>query len=477
LGLSQLDLQGRRAARSGNGQHVEVVAIQTPGSVSGQPSRLISLATWLLLLAYLVTATAYNLAVPVGEAPDEPSHVQYVEILLRTGQLPTIPRDSARYSYEAEQPPLYYIAQAAWMRILWPGDKLLPELQGNPDFSFSSDTVFNAYLHNYPASDAVPVHLMRLLSTLIGLLTLFLIWLSARLIWPDDAGAALVTLGFAGLMPGFTFTSGTVTNDALAATAGAAVLLSVLTMLKRGVGWRMAALAGMALGLGILSKRSLLVLLPVVVLAPLISRGDRRAQLVGAVVALGCAALVGIWPFVGNILNYGDPFATAATMQAKQEIASPLAHMPGFWLAPGYIVGLFNSLWGVFGLRNVELSGAIYAFYYGLCLFALVAWIYRLPRGDSGDRRVMLVLGAVVLLVYAGVAYQNTQFWAVQGRLLLPGFAALSLLVGRGLSLMGARFFSTYRARAVALGLLLALLLALNWYALVAYLLPAYYRG
>ena len=176
------------------------------------------------LAVFFFLSMLFNLAVPIGEAPDEPSHVDYAETLLRTGQLPTIPKGSARYSYEAEQPPLYYLLQAGWMGVLWPNTNLLPHLEGNPDFSFAKETPYNVYLHNYPAKDEVPVHLMRFLSILLGLCTLVLIWLAAREAWPDEPQLALIALGFAALLPGFTFTSGTVTNDVLASLAGAAIL-------------------------------------------------------------------------------------------------------------------------------------------------------------------------------------------------------------------------------------------------------------
>src|SRR5207248_8277777 len=109
---------------------------------------------------------------------------------------------------------------------------------------------YNVYLHNYPAQDAVPVHLMRLLSTLLGLCTLVLIWLAAREAWPAEQGPGLVALGFAALLPGFTFTSGTVTNDTLAALFGSALLLVLLRALRGGLGWRITSLVGLLLGLG-----------------------------------------------------------------------------------------------------------------------------------------------------------------------------------------------------------------------------------
>jgi 4-amino-4-deoxy-L-arabinose transferase-like glycosyltransferase len=429
-----------------------------------------------IVAVYFLLSTLYNLAVPVGEAPDEPSHVEYAQIILRTGQLPTIPKGSARYSYEAEQPPLYYLLQAGWMGALWPNTNLLPHLEGNPDFSFDKETPYNVYLQNYPARDAVPVHLMRFLSTLLGLFTLVFIWLAGREIWPDETRPALLALGFAAFLPGFTFTSGTVTNDTLAALAGAAIIHLLARAFRRGLDWKVASLCGLALGLGILGKRSLLAFMPLMLLAFLLAPSrDGRTRLVVIGAGLAATIALGVWPFAANWAQYGDPLATGVTEAAKGQINSPLQSVPFFWLNRGYVGGLLDSLWGVFGLRNVELPGFVYLVYYVLFLAGISGSIFYCLRAPRLERRMMLVLGVALVLVYAGVAYQNSQFWAIQGRLLLPALAALALLIGRGLSSLFTPILKTPRAQQLAVATLLALLLALNVYALAGRLIPAYY--
>jgi hypothetical protein len=152
-----------------------------------------------------------------------------------------------------------------------------------------------------------------------------------------------------------------------------------------------------------------------------------------------------------------------------------VANLPFFWLNRGYIGGLLDSLWGVFGLRNMELAGSVYLVYYLLMLAGFIGSILFVRHGSSLDRRFVLLLAVALVLVYAGVAYQNSQFWAVQGRLLLPGLAALSLLIGRGVSSLFALVFRRPLAQQVATAVLLVLLLALNVYALAGRLIPAYY--
>jgi len=439
-----------------------------------------------VLLAYFILCTLYNLAIPAGEAPDEPEHAKYVRIILETGQFPTIPLDSPRYAYEAEQPPLYYILSTGWIGFLWPNSGIFPDLAGNPDFDFSKETPYNAYLHTYPARDDVPVHLLRLLSTLIGLVTLVLIWLSAREAWPPSSTsaeqnlthqyAALIAVGCAAFLPGFTFTSATITNDTLAAALGAAVTYLSLRIIRRGLTMPLAICAGLVLGLGLLSKWSLVVFAPLLILACLLAANTtRRTKLAHIAILSTVAALVGIWPFLGNLLEYGDPFASAARSAAKHDIVSPLANIPFFWLDRGYIAGLLDSLWGVFGLRNMSLPSLAYIPYYLLFIVGVFAALYSLRGSDTTQRKIILLLTLAVVLIYAGVAYQNTQFWAVQGRLLLPGFCAIALLIGGGISYLSRFLPSSLRTTLIVPFILLVGLFILNLYALVGKLIPAYY--
>ena len=138
--------------------------------------------------------------------------------------------------------------------------------------------------------------------------------------------------------------------------------------------------------------------------------------------------------------------------------------------------GLLDSLWGVFGLRNLELPSLVYMPYYLLLLLGLLAAAFLLRRGGEFERRTMAVCLLAMLLIYAGVAWQNTQFWAIQGRLLLPGIGALALVVGRGLDLLLSISLSSSRRVFIGASGVVVGLLALNIYALAAWLIPAYYN-
>ena len=92
--------------------------------------RRILLAT--IIAIYAGLAIGYSIAMPLWEAPDEPSH--YLYALHLTEQLslpPTAPRQSGRFFengyvvslYEWYQPPLYYgllVPQLGALKAIWP---------------------------------------------------------------------------------------------------------------------------------------------------------------------------------------------------------------------------------------------------------------------------------------------------------------------------------------------------------------------
>ena len=64
---------------------------------------------------YLAITVVYSLWVPAWEANDELDHVANIEHILEHGEL--IPLRTFNW-HETHQPPLYYLATAAWQRII-----------------------------------------------------------------------------------------------------------------------------------------------------------------------------------------------------------------------------------------------------------------------------------------------------------------------------------------------------------------------
>jgi hypothetical protein len=65
-------------------------------------------ALTILLVCHFVAATAYLLRFPAWRAPDEGAHFAYIQHLHQTGNLPIF-YGKEKGTYEAHQPPLYYL--------------------------------------------------------------------------------------------------------------------------------------------------------------------------------------------------------------------------------------------------------------------------------------------------------------------------------------------------------------------------------
>ena len=88
-----------------------------------------------LALAVLVLGSAYALAVPAGEAPDEPARLAYVSYLLERHALPPLAAPPYGDRYESYQAPLDYLATAAAASLLGVRPREV-HWQPDPRFSF-----------------------------------------------------------------------------------------------------------------------------------------------------------------------------------------------------------------------------------------------------------------------------------------------------------------------------------------------------
>lgn len=93
-------------------------------------------ALLLIVCAYAALALAYNLATPVGEAPDEPEHYAFVQYLRAEGRLPMAPATNQDGWIQAKHPPLYY-AVATLVSLPWDIGQL--GFMANPFFGFDLD--------------------------------------------------------------------------------------------------------------------------------------------------------------------------------------------------------------------------------------------------------------------------------------------------------------------------------------------------
>jgi 4-amino-4-deoxy-L-arabinose transferase-like glycosyltransferase len=386
----------------------------------------------LLLLAYVLVGSLYAVYTPDWQAPDEPAHYNYVQ-QLASGALPVIEDDdydeayrdavvSARFApqysiapltYEDWQPPLYYLLQTPLFMAT--GGSLLA---------------------------------LRLLSLLLGAGVVIAAYAVGRAVWPEQQWPALLAAAFVAFLPQHVAMLAAVNNDSLAELLIGALLW--LLLVRNDDGHARWWLVGLLLGLGLLTKATVYIMVPVVGLALLIRYRGRRLWQSAARAFTPALFLGGLW-WARNLFVYEgfDPLGAAAhgdVVVGQARTAEWLASYGLSGTIQRFLQTTFQSFWGQFGWMGVVMDARIYGLLLVFSGLALAGFAWAIVRainsqnsstvGDAGatqQRIPAIVLGATLLATVALYLGYNVTFVQHQGRYLFPALIPLSLALVVGL--------------------------------------------
>ncbi len=424
-----------------------------------------------IMAAYLLLGTLFALRTPDWQAPDEPAHYNYVAQVASGTLLPVIemgdwdqayletlkangfnPGSLDRFDtiqYEDHQPPLYY-----WLSA--------------PVFMLTDGNLFA----------------LRMVSVLLGAITVSFSYLVALAIFPQMRHVALATMALVAFVPQNLHILASVNNDALAGVV-IALLLWFCVRYLRGLGdgreWQL----GLVLGLAIITKTTTYFMAAVVLLAIVLRWWNRSPQkslrpLLNALVLLAVPALIFAGLYWGrNLATYGGTdflglAAHDAVVVGQPRTSEGIATL-GFatYLRNG-MTTTFNSFWGQFGWMAAPLDGVFPWFYPLMGVVLLLAgggWLLRfagIRREDElpslQQRSIFWLMLAVLLLTLAQFVYYNLVFQQFQGRYLFTALLPFSLGVVLGLDAWVFWFGRRIPAGRWVLVLLMLLLALLDFY-------------
>jgi 4-amino-4-deoxy-L-arabinose transferase-like glycosyltransferase len=345
-------------------------------------------AVFVLAAIYLASALLYGAMIHPWYAPDEPMHIAYVRILSDEHRLPTFSE-----THQAQQSPLYYLLVVPFYKL---GSLFGPNGGG---------------------------HALRVVSALLGLLTLATIWLAARAAFANRRNIALLALGFAALWPAFQYAGGCVNNDALMILIYGLWAWQTALLLRGGLIRRRAVILGLVCAAALLTKETgfVLVFLSLVTCAAILVGALRHRRSL-PLAALGwfllCAAVLpGAW-FARNLSVYGQltPHANPQKMSDYQLVGSLIEYpewrsavaattystakesLRGLW-APFWIARLLQ----VEGVTPALLVMWMMAPVAAICLVGLV-WFLGWRKGDPAENHAFVwLMGACVVLLFLGI--------------------------------------------------------------------------
>jgi hypothetical protein len=440
-----------------------------------------------VVVLFVALGVVYSLATPIFEASDEHWHYPVVKYIADGRGLPV--QDAAvatPWHQEGSQPPLYYLLAAgatAWINTADFSQVQRPNphaMAGLPQVVGNKNMMLHSGREAWPwRGTSLAVHLIRLLSVAMGAATVWLTWAMAGRVWPGAPEIALLAAMLAAFNPMFLFISASVNNDTLAALLAAATMFVLLRALQRGPRLRDGLGLGVLLGLGALTKLSVLALLPLVGVALTWDAWRRRAWrswLLNALIIAAGIALIAGWWYARNWRLYGDPTGVSRMLDIVGRRDEPLT-VRGLWAE---FEGFRISYWALFGGVSILADRWIYPLLDALMLVAslgvAVAGLslvlsVRKNKASSPWSAGYVLLVAWVILVLASLIRWTSQTYASQGRLMFVAVAGISTLWALGLgTLTPARW---RRGMAVAVGGALLLLAVISPF---RYILPAYAR-
>ncbi|MBN1937495.1 MAG: glycosyltransferase family 39 protein [Anaerolineae bacterium] len=411
-------------------------------------------ALLLILVVYATLSTLYAVLTPPWQAPDEPAHYNYVRYLVEQKRFPVLQMgdydqaylhaittakfhpdyviDSIRYEFH--QPPLYYLLAAPVYALT--GGALLP---------------------------------LRLLGVLIGAGAVAAAYGVGRAVFPSRPWLALSAAAFVAFNPQHIAMAAAVQNDGLAELLIGLVLLGLIRWLEadRTSSTRSLVFIGLLSGLGLLTKTSAYITLPLIVVAagikfwPQVRAATATAwkPLSMALLALLLPALLlGLPWWARNVATYGG--LDLLGLGRHEQVVVDQPRTADFIAQDGWNVTLrnwltttFHSFWGQFGWMAVPVDGRIYTALGLLCVIAALGfclWLIDQLFERTPISPATIFLACSGLLTAGSMLWYNLSFYQAQGRYLFPALIPLGVAWTLGLA-------ETLRRRNAALiGIVLA---------------------
>ncbi len=409
---------------------------------------------WLIVLALVAAlrVVVYAGIIPPWQGPDEPKHYEYVALLdrLRRSLSPTDVDPTLERRIIESLAEFRY-----WEYTGRPTPEVLP-VNYQQIWGLSSTLLQRAPLYYlvilpvYHMFRSQPLTFQLLLLRLTGLLffvpTIWLSWALAREVLPNRPDLAVGVALVVTWLPQFTTENSILSNDAFAYLMGGAIAFIAVGGISRG--WSARRLLGLVilLGIGFLTKRTVVLLLPLVLLALLFgtwTRGALVRSLFFAILLVGGGSAE-LWAHPAllvrlNRLALDYPTQLAQIFDPTHYTATAL---PLYGI---YLSWLYESFWAYLGWAARAGPGFVYQALLLVTGLAFLGTIYAVLRGRIGfvaltsrSRRALLacVLGIVGAALGAMLFYSLyfNPHAVPQGRYLFSLIGPIALVLVDGIA-------------------------------------------
>jgi 4-amino-4-deoxy-L-arabinose transferase-like glycosyltransferase len=460
-----------------------------------------------LLVFVFANGILWAVAVPLWQAPDEPSHFGTIAFIAEHGRLPEATdnflSDEIRLSMNEQQTDSVAFRsnnrQVFSDSLEGPGEKtvrLLPaatrtsaELQANstamhlpPLYYLFGAGIYRLFYHTDVLTRATAV---RVFSVLLLTLTALTSYNVAKLAFPDRLAMRLTVPTLVGFQPMFIHIGSVINTDVLAILIFSLVLYLSMKTVKDGLNTRLALAMGIALGAAVLTKPHVLSVAPVIGLALILTLIRNRGtwwQLItrAMLILLSFLATCGWWIY-RNLHTGSGVFYTTRTKMGDVQLGFTFwEYLQGYRRA--LTEDLHRSYWAQFGWLDTHISPVYYDILMltiTLAAFGMIVyWLLILWQRQLNRQVWQVALLTVGILSVVGgwaimgfVFTRRTGFFMPrQGRYYLPSLIANSALLALGILTLLPRPLRPWGHRALRIGAVL-----FNFICLWGFVVPRYY--
>ena len=371
------------------------------------------------------------------------------------------------WQYAANHPPLYYL-------LMTPLYKLFQQ-----------------------KSPAFQEHVIRVAAIPFGLVVVIFAYLLAAMLFPGDLFMISTVTALVAFQPQISYEAAMVNNDITSIASFSVMLYLLVRGIRMGFTWRLTALVGAALGIGLLFKSTMLVSIPLIGVAIVMGVGWRRWR---EWIAKGAAAAViaGLfaWPWYWFLYKTYGNFSGLAQVKALQynwtylNQSKPTIFSQLF--NKGFAMWRWRETWGEFGWRLIHLHRSLLWMIgapFIIAMIGLVWWtVLQVKRRHElmADRsrpfagtavvpatwqlQGVALLGLTCAVAYFSILQFGLTFSLTQARYAFPAVNAFAIVSMLGLRTVIPARFLRYAQAFIVFGML-----ALNVAIFTQYVIPYWY--
>ena len=404
-----------------------------------------------LLVIFFVQCVAYNLALPLFEAPDEGAHYIYIDYIASHGQLPDLEH---MLSHEVSQTPLYYMIGApmiAWIDRSDFGEVFRIEPGLNNGIVNAHSPKERAFP---PTGVTLAMRILRLYSTVLGAFTVLLVYATVKTLF-ERRDVALVALAVTAFNPKFLHMSSQFNNDiALVCTAALCVWIAA-RMIKQPnpPTWKQWLALGASVGLAVAVKLSGFVMAAPVAFTVVwwvvkAQRMGHRLSVDGSTQhtvvdkpdmasALRLLLRWGLWCLIGFALSCGWLIVYYTVRFGNPLPLFQGAHALGIRPVPLSLAEILSrmpqaltSYWGEFG-HGVQFPLIVDQVMLVIVAICVIGVVIALIKRQLPMELTLLVV-TFLAAFSAFIVWMRSQTGTENSRLLAPGFVAISAFAAAG---------------------------------------------